>query len=117
KQAVALLGQRPDPDYRNAIKEAISAVEGVVKRLEGTRSGGLSAALDSLADRIDLHRSLKIGLEKLYAYTSDKDGVRHAILDEPNVDGADARFMVVACSAFVNFLLSKAVTAGLLKLQ
>jgi hypothetical protein len=31
-QAVRLLGQRPQPDYRNAVKEAISAVEGGMSR-------------------------------------------------------------------------------------
>lgn len=40
-QAVRLLGQRPQPDYRNAVKEAISAVEGVVKLINGSRGGGL----------------------------------------------------------------------------
>lgn len=114
-QALSLLGKRPDPDYRNAVKEAISAVEGVVKLINGTRGGGLKEALDVVAPRIDLHPALKTGLEKLYGYTSDEDGVRHPILEEANVDEADARFMIVICSAFVNFLVSKADAAGLLK--
>lgn len=54
-------------------------------------------------------------MEKLYGYTSDEDGVRHPILDEVSVDEADARFMIVTCSAFVNFLVAKAEAAGLVK--
>jgi len=115
EQALALFGKRPEPDYRNAIKEAISAVEGVVKLINGTRGGGLSAALDAVSERIALHPSLKAGLDKLYGYTSDEDGIRHAILEERSISEDDARYMIVTCSAFVNFLVSKADKAGLLK--
>jgi hypothetical protein len=113
--ALNLFGQRPQPDYRNAIKEAISAVEAVVKGINGTRGGGLHEALGAVSAKIEMHTALKAGLEKLYGYTSDKDGIRQAILEEANVDEADARFMIVTCSAFVNFLLVKAEAAGLLK--
>src|SRR5207253_3347529 len=61
-QALALFGKRPEPDYRNAIKEAISAVEGVVKLIEGVRGGGLKGALDSLAKRVEMHPALREGL-------------------------------------------------------
>lgn len=115
EQALGLFGKRPEPDYRNAIKEAISAVEGTVKLINGTRGGGLLGALEAISERLDLHPALKAGLEKLYGYTSDEDGIRHPILEKPNVGEADARFMIVACSAFVNFLITKAETAGLLK--
>jgi hypothetical protein len=30
------------------------------------------------------------------------------LLDEANIDEADARFMIVACSAFVSYLISRA---------
>lgn len=113
-QALRLFGQRPQPDYRNAVKEAISAVEGVVKIINGTRSGGIDKALDAVATKIEMHPALKTGLEKLYGYTSDDDGIRHPILEEATVDEADARFMIVTCSAFVNFLIAKAAAAGLL---
>jgi hypothetical protein len=112
--ALGLFGQRPQPDYRNAIKEAISAVEAVVKGINGTRGGGIHEALGAVSAKIEMHPALKAGLEKLYGYTSDEDGIRHAILEETNVDEADARFMIVTCSAFVNFLIVKAETAGLL---
>lgn len=114
EQAVRLFGRRPAPDYRNAIKEAISAVESVVKVINGTRGGGLHAALETVSAKIEMHPALKAGLEKLYGYTSDRDGIRHAILEEANVDEADARFMIVTCSAFVNFLIVRSEAAGLL---
>jgi hypothetical protein len=53
---------------------------------------------------------------KLYGYTSDEKGIRHSLLEEAaKVHAEDARFMIVACSAFVNLLFVKADKAGLLK--
>lgn len=115
RSAVQLLGKKPNPDYRNAIKEAISSVESAVKQITGSESGTLDRALKDLAARVDLHGALAAGFSKLYGYTSDEDGIRHAILDQPSVGFAEAKYMIVACSAFVNFLIAKAEQAGLLK--
>ena len=53
---------------------------------------------------------------RLYGYASNEKGIRHALLEETaNVAEEDARFMIVACSAFVNLLSVKADSAGLLK--
>ena len=113
KTALHLLGKRPAPDYRNAVKESISAVESVAKQLSKNESQGLAGALDELGKRGPIHGALKSAFLKLYGYTSDADGIRHAILDEPNVDFDEAKYMVVACSAFVNYLVTKANTAKL----
>ena len=49
-------------------------------------------------------------------YTSDEDGIRHALLEEQEkVDIADAVFMFGACTSFTAYLVNKARTAGLLK--
>lgn len=115
KTSVQLLGKRPEPDYRNSTKEAISAVESAAKRISGVESGGLDAALKKLGSVSELHPALKDGFLKLYGYSSDEDGIRHAILGEAKVGFDEAKFMLVSCSAFVNFLVSKAESAGLLK--
>ena len=93
--SVKLLGQKPQPDYRNSIKEAISAVESAVKYITGTTGGGLDAALKELSKRVPVHAALADGLRKLYGYTSDADGIRHAILEEPNVGFDEAKFMLI----------------------
>ncbi|MBI4708355.1 MAG: hypothetical protein HY761_10615 [Candidatus Omnitrophica bacterium] len=115
KTSLTLLGQKPTPDYRNSIKEAISAVESISKQISGSDSQGLSGALKKLSDHTELHGALKSAFEKLYGYSSDEDGIRHAILDEPTVGFDEAKFMIVSCSAFVNYLISKAEKAKLLK--
>ena len=62
----------------------------------------------------DMHPALKAGFSKLYGYTSDESGVRHPILKDANVGFAEAKYMLVTCSAFVNFLVDKGREAGLL---
>lgn len=112
--ALSMLAKKPEPDYRNSIKESISAVESVVKVLGKENSQGLADALAELAKKTNIHGALQSGFIKLYGYTSDENGIRHAILDEPTVGFDEAKYMVVSCSAFVNYLIAKADAAGLL---
>jgi hypothetical protein len=94
--ALRLYGQRPTPDYRNACKEAISAVESAARLLAGTPS--LEQALDTLGPRIGLHGAMKRGGLTLYGFTSDSNGIRHALLDQPMIEHADALYMIASCS-------------------
>lgn len=110
--AVAKLSEKPKPDYRNSIKESISAVESVVKVVSGKRAAGIKEPLIALQEVLDLHGGFAAGIKSLYGWTSDADGIRHAILDEPTVGYADAKFMLVTCSAFVNFVIEKAAALG-----
>jgi hypothetical protein len=113
--ALELLGKKPKPDYRNSIKESISAVEAAAKIVSGKDGGGLDGALKELAKHVEIHKGLQSGFRSLYGYTSDESGIRHAILEEKNIGFDEAKFMLVACSAFVNFLVGKAEASGLFK--
>jgi hypothetical protein len=104
RTALELFNKKPEPDYRNSIKESISAVEGICKLLTGEKSGGIEKALTKLGG---IHPAMRAGFKKLYAYTSDEDGIRHAMLDEPNIGLAEAKYMLVICSAFVYFVIMK----------
>jgi hypothetical protein len=105
-RALELMSSREQPDYRNSIKESISAVESLVMNTLG-RKGTLGDLIKKLRDEIGLHPALSGAFEKLYGYTSDEGGVRHAILDSPNVRFEDAKFLSVACCAFVNFVTAR----------
>ncbi|BAS56186.1 hypothetical protein NIES2135_45120 [Leptolyngbya boryana NIES-2135] len=105
--AVKLLADRNNPDYRNSIKESISAVESVCQVITANPNATLGKALGILEKQKQLHGSLKEGFSKLYGYTNDSDGIRHALLEEPNVSFSDAKFMLIACSGFVNYLIGK----------
>jgi hypothetical protein len=113
RSALDLLSDRQKPDYRNSIKESISAVEAVCNALNGGKATTLSPALTKLGGSVPMHPALEGAFKKLYGYTSDAQGIRHALMDEPSLDFEDAKFMLVSCSAFVNYLVAKAARAGL----
>lgn len=105
--AIKLLSARPCPDYRNAIKESISAVESATKVITGLPKATLGDAIKVLKKDEGLHSALLEGFTKLYSYTSDEGGIRHGMMDDPNIGFDDAKFMLVICSAFVNYLECK----------
>jgi hypothetical protein len=115
KTALEFLSKKPNPDCRNSIKEAISAVESVAKYITGSKSQGLKGLLDELSSKVPIHGALREAFIKLYGYSSDEQGIRHALLSEPNVGLEEAKFMLVSCSAFVGYLISKAEKANLIK--
>jgi len=66
----------------------------------------LREALKQLKDSgVKIHTALEEAFIKLYGYTCDASGVRHS----GNLDGKDstfeeAKFMLVSCCAFINYL-------------
>ncbi len=102
QSALDLLSDRKNPDYRNSIKESISAIEAVTKITTGEKKGTLGRILKKL----DLHPDLETAFRKLYGYTSDADGIRHALMEKPNLSFEEAKFMLVICSAFFNYVIT-----------
>jgi len=99
--ALRMLSDKQAPDYRNSVKESISAVEAACRLVNGNTSATLADALKKIHN---LHPALSKAFNQLYGYTSDASGIRHSLIDEPNITYADAKFMLVACSAFVSYL-------------
>ena len=108
KKAVGFIADRERKDYKNCIKESISAVESICSIIVGNDKATLPDALKILKkNNLKIHPVLEIALIKLYAYTSDENGVRHAEgLFENDVTFEEAKFMLVSCSAFVNYLIA-----------
>jgi hypothetical protein len=98
---------------RDSIRESIHAVESMCRLLTGDRYATLGEALNKLKGKIAIPEELEHSLHKLYGFTSNAQGVRHAIFDEANLTLREARFMVVACSAFVTYLWDLAIAGGL----
>lgn len=104
-KALALLSDRENPDYSNSIKESISAVEAICSIITGEQDS-LGKLLNLLEKKnFYIHASLKEAFKKLYGYTCDANGIRHAgQIDGHEATFEEAKFMLVACSAFVNYL-------------
>jgi hypothetical protein len=104
-----LYTNRKNPDYRNSIKESISSVEAMARIVAKNPKATLADALKSIEKHGLLHPALKEGFMKLYGYTSDEGGIRHAMIDEPNLTAADARYFLLSCTSFVNYLKAQLI--------
>ena len=114
-KALELYALRPEGDYCNSIKESISAVEAYCR--EKTGENTLGDALKKLEKvGILIPNILKTAFDKLYAYTNQPTtGIRHALMDNEGTyvpKAEEALFMLVSCSAFINYL-SKKETIGI----
>ena len=115
KRSLNLLSDKKSPDYRNSIKEAISAVEAICKLISKNDKATLGDALNEIekSKKIEVHPALKGAFNKMYGYTNDEEGIRHSLIDKENVDFEDAKFMLVSCSAFINYLIVKSSKVGI----
>lgn len=109
-KALELYAQRPVGDYRNSIKESISAVEAFCREITGKNT--LGKALDEMKNKgLLIPQILKDAFDKLYAYTNQPDtGIRHALMDDDGTytpASEEALFMLVSCSSFINYLNKK----------
>jgi hypothetical protein len=110
--ALSLLADRDKPNYRDSIKNSISAVESLCRHIVGDSKATLGDALKELKKaRVTIHPALEKAFGELYGYASDI--ARHGLIGSDNLDVEDARHMLVTCSAFINYLVVKADKAGI----
>ena len=100
RKAVELLANREKPDSENVIKESISAVEYAVRKATDL---DIVKGLEKLA----IHSQLAQAWKNMYHWSSDEPGVRHAKPEPSEVGMAEARYVLIAASAFVNYLKFK----------
>ena len=110
QKALTLYSDLNVPDYENSIKESICAVEAmccIITGLSGAQAT-LGAAIKKLKDSgIHIHGAMEKAFLALYGYASDESSIRHGGIDFTNAPAEDAKYMLVSCSAFVNYLIEK----------
>lgn len=115
RDALSKLTDRSNPDYRNSIKESISAVESICKIITKAPSATLGEALKKLEEAgIIIHPALKKAWGNLYGFASDANGIRHSLIDQPTTTFGEAKYMMVSCSAFINYLIELTTKAGII---
>ena len=101
-------------DWSGSIRESIHAVESVARLLDPKAASTLGPALTSLEKQGRLHPALKKAFSKLYGYTSDEQGIRHALLDDTESPAGqdEAVFMLGACASFASYLWRRHQSGG-----
>lgn len=110
KKAIALYSDINSPDYENSIKESISAVEALCSIITGETGGQatLGKMLKHLEEKgVKIPQAMRSAYSSLYGYTSDEGGIRHGSMEFKDVPAEDAKYMLVSCPAFVNYLVEK----------
>ena len=96
--------------YADSIIDSIHAVESVACLISSRDKPSLNQALAELENvGILIHPALKEAFLKLYGYSSNEQGIRHALLEKksPEVGLDEAMFMYGACASFVAYLINK----------
>jgi hypothetical protein len=107
REAVALLADRTQRDFRNCVKEAVSGVEAAARVVSDQENATLGDALKVLKAEAVIHPALEGTFLKLYGYASDAAGIRHALPEKPEPVSRDlAKMLLVTCAAFAHYLLS-----------
>lgn len=110
KKAIALYSDISSPDYENSVKESISAVEALCSII--TEETGGQATLGKMLKHLEnkgviIPQAMKNAYSALYGYTSNEGGIRHGSMEFKDVPAEDAKYMLVSCSAFINYLIEK----------
>ncbi len=102
--AIHYLYDRNHPDYRNSMKESISAIEALAREICNSNDD-LGKLIPKISEIYNYHPTFKKALTNIYAYTSDEGGVRHSFkLDAKETTFDDAKFFLHICSAFTSYL-------------
>ena len=112
KNAVAAYANRERPDYAHVVKESVSAVESLVKELTGkeeVRSGLSQLAKDGILPQDRGPKGDPYLVQALdgywgYANKTSRHGLKSG---ESPPDPDTARFLLVTCAAFVNYITAR----------
>lgn len=107
-RALELLSDRKTPDYRNSIKESISAVESICRAITKNEKACLSDCIKEIKKKHSLHPAFEQVLLKLYGFSSDEGGIRHSLTEQSiEISYSDAKYMFMLCVSFINYLKGK----------
>lgn len=105
-KAISYLSETGDKDYKNSIKESITAVETLASMIAKNDKATLGGLIDQIDKKKSIHPALKEAIKKLYGFASDEPGIRHGKEGEGNdVNYEEAEFVLVICSAITNYLI------------
>lgn len=95
--------------YADSVSDSIGAVVSVARKIDPKKSKRLGPALHAIEEKKLINKQLKDGIEKIYAYTNDEEGIRHPLVfkDIANVGLDEALYMYGSCASFSAYLAKK----------
>ena len=103
-KSISFLSKSSNKDYKNAIKEAIIAVEQLFNIILETSGLTLTNALGQICAKTDIDVNLKESIKNLYKYTNEVNGIRHGNnKDSDEISFDEAKYVLLICSATINY--------------
>ena len=96
------------PDYPNAVKESVNAMEGVWQIITGRPGTALPTLLTGLQESDcfeSLPSSLKRIYDALYGYGSGSEGARHAGVGGDVPEAEEAELIIHTCAAAIRYAI------------
>lgn len=107
KKALAAMRGHAVENWQEAIRESASALEALVRIMLNAPNKDLVSLLQKFQNEKKIHRASAAMVKGIYDFASDASGCRHSHKAGGHVPTeADARFIVVASCAAVNFLVA-----------
>lgn len=93
---------------KDAIRESVNALEGVLKIITGRKSVSLGdAASELVRDTTDWRNALGASLKSLYGYVSSVPGARHSSYTDAEVSNDEAALVVRMCGAAIVYFIDE----------
>jgi len=112
-EALKMISDKKFPDYINSISESVAAVESLCSEISGKINVPFSDALYDVKTKIAMHSPVDQVYNKLCECVGNIDSIKEGLNTESNIDQEDAIFVLITCSAFVNYLIAKANKMGI----
>lgn len=107
EKAIRALNARPSPDKENCVKDAIGAIESVVRIVTNNEKAMLDDVIKNAARRGVIPKPLDQTFIKLYAYRGNQPGVAHGAVGESIVTVEEAELVLAMSAAMIIYLVKK----------
>jgi len=107
QKAIEHLNRRPEPDEENCVKDAVGAIEGVANILCRTSGEQLNRLLNREPFQSDIHPTIKLSIDKIYAYRGAASGVAHGQVGPAVVGIEEASWVLTVSAATILYLVAK----------
>jgi len=105
KKALGFRNQLP-PDYANAVKEAVNAIEGTLQIATEKAGEALPSILTNLQAKFPSH--FKRIIKEIYGYGSASEGARHAAVGGYVPSSDEAEFIIHVSAAAIAYFMANA---------
>lgn len=107
-KSIQYISETGNKDFKNAIKESITALEELMNIILNTSGLVLGNAIEQYSQKYEINNDLRESIKSMYRYASNVNGIRHGNnKDNDEVTFEEAKLVLLFCSSTINYFCSK----------